>query len=633
MSLPASDPPERRRVVIANVTPQVDGGRYAVKRVDRRHSPRRGRRLRRGPRRAHRAAHVPPAGRRQVASRGNEARLRRPLVRRVLRRRHRQLLLHRHGLAGPLPHLAPRPRKARRRRAGRAARARHRRQHDARGRRQRPVRRGQAPQTTRRRHRARRQPAAPARRNRPRRSRAARDARSTRRATRSPSTRRSSASSSTASAPASAPGTSSSRARPRRSPASTAPSRRRSPGCPTSSQMGFDVLYLPPIHPIGATNRKGPNNSPVGAEGDSGSPWAIGGAEGGHKAVHPELGTLADFRGLVEAARGRGMEVALDIAFQCSPDHPYVKEHPEWFKHRPDGTIQYAENPPKKYQDIYPFDFETRRLAGAVGRAARASSASGSSRASRIFRVDNPHTKPFAVLGVADRAHQGRPPGRASSWPRRSRGPSMMEQLAKLGFTQSYTYFTWRNAKWELTRVLDGAHARRRSATTSGPTSGRTRRTSCPSICSTGGRPAFVIRARPGGDAGRQLRHLRPGVRARREPRRASRAARSTSTRRSTRSGTGTSTTPRACSDLIARVNRIRRENAGAAAQRHAAASCASTTTTSSPTSRRLSDGENVVIVRRQPRPAQHAGGTAAGCRWWDAGHRRRTRPTRCTTC
>ncbi len=138
---------------------------------------------------------------------------------------------------------------------------------------------------------------------------------------------------------------------------------------PYVAAMGFDVLYLPPIHPIGHSFRKGRNNSTTAGPDDPGSPWAIGAAEGGHKAIHPELGTLDDFRHLVDSAAQYGLELALDIAFQCSPDHPYVTEHPEWFRKRPDGTIQYAENPPKKYQDIYPFDFETDALARAVGRA------------------------------------------------------------------------------------------------------------------------------------------------------------------------------------------------------------------------------------------------------------------------
>src|SRR5581483_11709605 len=164
---------------------------------------------------------------------------------------------------------------------------------------------------------------------------------------------------------------------------------------PYVAGMGFDVLYLPPIHPIGRTHRKGRNNAPVAAAGDPGSPWAIGAAEGGHDAIHPELGTVADFTRLVAAARAQGIEIALDLAFQCSPDHPWVTAHPEWFRHRPDGTVQYAENPPKKYEDIYPLDFETADWR-ALWEELRRVVLVWVERGVRIFRVDNPHTKPFA---------------------------------------------------------------------------------------------------------------------------------------------------------------------------------------------------------------------------------------------
>ncbi len=217
---------------------------------------------------------------------------------------------------------------------------------------------------------------------------------------------------------------------------------------PYIAQMGFDVLYLPPIHPIGATHRKGPNNTPLRSPSDPGSPWAIGGEAGGHKSVHPQLGTLEDFRRLLARARELGIEIALDIAFQCSPDHPYVREHPEWFLKRPDGTIQHGENPPKKYQDIYPFDFETvaRRdlwteLAGVVG--------FWIDEGVRIFRVDNPHTKPFAFWEwLIARVKRQSPEVifLAEAFTR----PKVMYRLAKLGFTQSYTYFAWRNSRWEL---------------------------------------------------------------------------------------------------------------------------------------------------------------------------------------
>ena len=217
---------------------------------------------------------------------------------------------------------------------------------------------------------------------------------------------------------------------------------------PDIAAMGFDVLYLPPIHPIGVSGRKGPDNALTARRGDPGSPWAIGGAEGGHTAIHPELGTPADFRALVAGAQRHGLEVALDLAYQCSPDHPWVTEHPDWFRHRPDGSIQYAENPPKRYEDIYPLDFDTtdreglwNGLLGVVGHWI--------GEGVRIFRVDNPHTKPFAfwewLLAEVRREH----PDvifLAEAFTR----PRVLEQLAKLGFSQSYNYFAWRNAAWEL---------------------------------------------------------------------------------------------------------------------------------------------------------------------------------------
>ncbi len=212
--------------------------------------------------------------------------------------------------------------------------------------------------------------------------------------------------------------------------------------------MGFDVVYLPPIHPIGETHRKGKNNAVRAAPDDVGSPWAIGGAAGGHKAVHPELGDLAAFRRLAAAARDLGMEVALDLAFQCSPDHPYVREHPEWFHHRPDGTIQYAENPPKKYEDIYPFDFESADRA-ALWAELKSVVEHWIGEGVRIFRVDNPHTKPLPfwewLLGEVRREHP-ETIFLAEAFTR----PKIMYRLAKLGFTQSYTYFTWRNSGREL---------------------------------------------------------------------------------------------------------------------------------------------------------------------------------------
>jgi starch synthase (maltosyl-transferring) len=217
---------------------------------------------------------------------------------------------------------------------------------------------------------------------------------------------------------------------------------------PRIAAMRFDVLYLPPIHPIGRTHRKGPNNSLVAGPNDPGSPWAIGGAEGGHMAIEPGLGTLDDFDRFHAAARNSGLELALDLAYQCSPDHPWVREHPEWFRHRPDGTIKYAENPPKKYQDIYPLDFECADWRGLWAELKRVVEF-WCARGIRIFRVDNPHTKAFRFWEwmLADVRRQY--PDTiflAEAFTR----PKIMRHLAKLGFNQSYTYFTWRNTRDEL---------------------------------------------------------------------------------------------------------------------------------------------------------------------------------------
>ena len=221
---------------------------------------------------------------------------------------------------------------------------------------------------------------------------------------------------------------------------------------PYVASMNFDVLYLPPIHPIGHAFRKGPNNSNTAGSDDPGSPWAIGAAEGGHKAIHPELGTLADFRHLVSCAAQYGIELALDIAFQCAPDHPYVTEHPEWFRKRADGTIQYAENPPKKYQDIYPFDFETEQWQE-LWEELRSVVQFWVDQGVRIFRVDNPHTKsfPFWQWMIAE-IKRDCPEALflAEAFTR----PKVMHRLAKAGFTQSYNYFPWRNTQWELTQYL-----------------------------------------------------------------------------------------------------------------------------------------------------------------------------------
>jgi starch synthase (maltosyl-transferring) len=221
---------------------------------------------------------------------------------------------------------------------------------------------------------------------------------------------------------------------------------------PYVAQMGFDVLYLPPIHPIGRINRKGANNSLTSNSDDVGSPWAIGSAEGGHKDILPQLGTFDDFDALLKAARALDIEIALDIAFQCSPDHPYVKAHPQWFKHRPDGSIQYAENPPKKYQDIYPFDFETSDWR-ALWNELKSIVDFWIARGVRIFRVDNPHTKAFGfwewLINATKREHSDII-YLAEAFTR----PKVMHRLAKLGFSQSYTYFTWRNTKHELTEYF-----------------------------------------------------------------------------------------------------------------------------------------------------------------------------------
>jgi len=218
---------------------------------------------------------------------------------------------------------------------------------------------------------------------------------------------------------------------------------------PYMARMGFDVLYMPPIHPIGRLNRKGPNNALQADADDVGSPWAIGSAEGGHKDILPQLGDLQDFRRLLAKARDQGIEIAMDIAFQCAPDHPYVTQHPEWFKHRPDGSVQYAENPPKKYQDIYPFDFETADWR-ALWNELKSVTDHWIAQGVRIFRVDNPHTKAFAFWEWLIGETQRQQPDvifLAEAFTR----PKVMHRLAKLGFSQSYTYFTWRNTKQELT--------------------------------------------------------------------------------------------------------------------------------------------------------------------------------------
>jgi starch synthase (maltosyl-transferring) len=264
-------------------------------------------------------------------------------------------------------------------------------------------------------------------------------------------------------------------------------------------ELGVDVLYLPPIHPIGTTYRKGRNNALVASPDDPGSPWGIGSDQGGHKSIHPELGTLQDFRDLVAAANREGIEIALDIALQCSPDHPYVTEHRDWFKERPDGTIQYAENPPKKYQDIYPLDFDCadwRNLWEEILSVFLYWIEQGVN----IFRVDNPHTKPFRFWEWLIWEVKSRHPDvlfLAEAFTR----PKIMHRLAKIGFSQSYTYFTWRNNKWEIEQYLNEL------------THDASREYFVPNLwpntpdilhefLQTGGRPAFIARLCLAGMAG-----------------------------------------------------------------------------------------------------------------------------------
>ena len=222
---------------------------------------------------------------------------------------------------------------------------------------------------------------------------------------------------------------------------------------PDIKRLGFDVVYLPPIHPIGQTHRKGPNNKLAAGPPDPGSPWAIGGPEGGHTAIHPELGTLEDFRRLLEAARALGIEIAIDLAIQCSPDHPWVREHPEWFYRRPDGTLKYAENPPKKYQDIYPVNFSCEAWESLWDELLRVL-LFWVDQGVRIFRVDNPHTKPLEFWEWLIREVQDGHPDVIFLSEAFTR-PKVMKALAKAGFSQSYTYFTWRNFKEELTEYFE----------------------------------------------------------------------------------------------------------------------------------------------------------------------------------
>ena len=222
---------------------------------------------------------------------------------------------------------------------------------------------------------------------------------------------------------------------------------------PRIAEMNFDVLYLPPIHPIGKINRKGKNNSTLSLQGEPGSPWAIGSDEGGHKSIHKELGTMDDYKQLIKAAKAFKIDIAFDLAFQCAPDHPYVKEHPEWFRQRPDGSIQYAENPPKKYQDIYPFNFETEQWKE-LWEELRSVIFFWIDAGVTIFRVDNPHTKPIPfwhwVIAEVNKKYTDII-FLAEAFTR----PKVMASLGKVGFTQSYTYFTWRVGKEELTAYMN----------------------------------------------------------------------------------------------------------------------------------------------------------------------------------
>lgn len=261
---------------------------------------------------------------------------------------------------------------------------------------------------------------------------------------------------------------------------------------PRIREMGFDVLYFPPIHPIGRTHRKGRNNALTAAPGDPGSPWAIGNEHGGHDAIEPQLGTFEDFAHLVRTAESMGIEIALDLAFQCSPDHPYVREHPEWFRHRPDGTIKYAENPPKKYEDIVPLDFWCPTYPELWNELKRVV-LFWVERGVRIFRVDNPHTKPLAFWEWLLAEVRARHPDVIFLSEAFTR-PKLLEELAKIGFSQSYTYFTWRNTRSELEEYLTELTATERAEYLRPNFFANT-----PDILheylQTGGRPAFKVRA------------------------------------------------------------------------------------------------------------------------------------------
>jgi starch synthase (maltosyl-transferring) len=326
---------------------------------------------------------------------------------------------------------------------------------------------------------------------------------------------------------------------------------------PYVAAMGFDVLYLPPIHPIGRSHRKGKNNAVTSTADDPGSPWAIGAKEGGHKAIHSELGTLADFKKFVQQAEALGMEVALDLAFQCSPDHPYVKEHPGWFRVRPDGSIQYAENPPKKYEDIYPLDFGSAQWRE-LWRELLSIVEFWIDHGIRIFRVDNPHTKPMAfwqwLIGEVKTNHP-ETIFLAEAFTR----PKVMHELAKLGFTQSYTYFTWRNTKDEITRYfreLTEGEGREYFRPNLWPNT--------PDILSEylqfGGRPAFMVRLVLAATLGASYGIYGPAFELMESsPREPGSEEYLNSEKYEIRSWNRES--PDSLKDLIARVNQIRKEN------------------------------------------------------------------------
>ncbi|MBI4543717.1 MAG: alpha-1,4-glucan--maltose-1-phosphate maltosyltransferase [Gemmatimonadetes bacterium] len=326
---------------------------------------------------------------------------------------------------------------------------------------------------------------------------------------------------------------------------------------PYVAGMGFDVLYFPPIHPIGRTYRKGQNNAPQADPEDVGSPWGIGAAEGGHTALHPELGTLEDFRRLVERAAEHGLEIALDLAFHASPDHPWVREHPEWFRRRPDGTVQYAENPPKKYQDIYPFDFECQD-APALWGALEGVVDFWLEQGVRIFRVDNPHTKPFAFWEWLIAEVKARHPEVIFLSEAFTR-PKVMFRLAKLGFTQSYTYFAWRNTRWELVEYfteLTQTAVREYFRPNLWPNT--------PDILNeylqTGGRPAFVARLVLAATLGASYSIYGPAFELlERRPREPGSEEYPDSEKYELKAWDVNR--PDSLKDLITRVNRIRREN------------------------------------------------------------------------